>query len=121
MKTINEIFKIINDGGLFYETIVDSVHTEDIFGNTALHIVSSWGDTESIKTLLEAGADINKIGEDGFTALHDAVEQNQIEAVKYLVSKGAKSIENIDGDSPIKLAERLKHFEIVEFLNTVGI
>ncbi len=58
-------------------------------GETPLHIVAVWGDVESAKVLLDAGADIDVLGEDDHTPLHEAIGQGHIEMVRLLISRGA--------------------------------
>lgn len=57
--------------------------------NSALIWASFKGDTEVIKTLIQNGADVTKSNTDGFSVLHAAVENGNIENIEYLVSKGA--------------------------------
>lgn len=58
-------------------------------GETPLHIVAIWGDVEAAKVLLDAGADIDALGEEDHTPLHEAIHQGHIEMVRLLVSRGA--------------------------------
>ena len=120
MKTLQQVFDELNHADVFYGVRVDSVDTTRQFGETALHVVSNWGDAEAISLLVRNGADINLRGEGGFTPLHYAVEQNRLEAVKRLVSLGAESLTNDDGDTPAQLAMVLGHKEIALFLEAHG-
>ena len=62
------------------------------------------------------------MGEDGETPLHRAATRGQLEAVKFLISKGANI--NIgrekDGKTALDLAESRGHEEIAEFLKNNG-
>ncbi len=54
----------------------------------------------------------------GRTALHLAVEKNKIEAVSFLIAKGLdKNKPDLSGETPVKLAKRLKFSEIEKVLN----
>ena len=120
MKSLKEVFNAVNHADVFLGVPVESVHTERSFGETALHVVANWGDAEAIAVLVDAGADINKRGEDGFTPLHYAAEQGHLEAVKRLVSLGAKNLKNDDGETPAELAKALGHQIIFHYLSTHG-
>lgn len=61
------------------------------FGDYPIHIASVRGNIDEIKILLDNGADINTIGEHGYTALHNAVEQGHIQMVEFLLHQGANT------------------------------
>jgi ankyrin repeat protein len=53
------------------------------------------------------------------TALHLAVERNELEVVKFLLSQGANpNIENYFGKTPLHFAEERNHVEIIEVLKS---
>jgi len=53
------------------------------------------------------------------TALHLAIERNELEVVKFLLRQGAEtSIKNGEGKTPLDLAEELNHTEIIDVLNS---
>jgi ankyrin repeat protein len=59
------------------------------FEDYPLHKVAIWGDIEAANVLLNNGADINAIGEDGDTPLHRAVAGGQLDMMQFLISRGA--------------------------------
>ena len=61
------------------------------FQETMLHVVSTWGDTESAKVLIAEGAEIDPTGEHRFTPLHEATNQGHKEMIELLVSYGAST------------------------------
>jgi ankyrin repeat protein len=64
-------------------------------------------DLEILEQLIRHGADINAQGEYGTTALHIACAWGQLEAVKYLVGKGADlAIQDADGLTPGGVVEQ---------------
>lgn len=74
---------------------------------TALHAAAYLRHPEVMKILIEYGIDIiDAQGPyNGYTALHDAVWQNNIEGVKLLVNAGARlDIKGKNGDTPLDLA-----------------
>jgi ankyrin repeat protein len=93
---------------------IDPLHYRTPEGDTCLHIAATRGDVRAIQLLLEAGADINTIGDMGSTALHNAVSQGRVEAVKYLLNAGAsKQIKDEFGQTPEDRARQLGLEEIV--------
>ena len=56
-----------------------------------------YGDLETVKLLIENGADINAKDEDGYTVLMHASFNGYLEIVKYLIEKGANVNEDKDG------------------------
>jgi ankyrin repeat protein len=88
------------------ETGCHDVHTKDAFGNPPISVAAVRGRVDEITLLLDAGADINAVGEHGYTALHEAVEQGHYDIVKLLLERGVdKSIENQLGDTAEEHAE----------------
>ena len=92
-------------------------HTRGNFGNTPLHVAAIRGELDALGWLLDAGADIDAVGEHGYTALHEAIAQHQREAVRFLLARGASpEIPNADGDQPLALAERLDDQQTIAVL-----
>ncbi len=80
---------------------VDSV---GIFGNTPLKIVISWGDIDAVNLLIEAGADINVLLEDGNTPLHYSILMSEFKIARILVKHGAnQEMKNDEGRLPKEL------------------
>lgn len=116
MNEIEKLFKKIESVPDFFGHTIDSVNYRNGYGDTPLHIVSGWGDTEAIELLIASGADVNAQGETGFTSLHCAAEQNKPQAIKLLISLGAKHILDNNGDLPIDLATTLNNGEAISAL-----
>ena len=79
-------------------------------GYPPLSIATYFGNYSIIKSLIDEGADVNKMSADtSATPLMIAVTRDNYEATDLLLSKGADpNIKNIDGVSAIDLAEELK-------------
>ena len=72
---------------------------------------------QALKFLIKSGADINKQGFDGMTALMIAAKRGHIDEVKYLVKNGAKiNKKNKKGEKAIDLAFSYNWPEIVTIL-----
>jgi len=60
---------------------------------------------EVIKTLIDAGADVNQANEQQMTAIHLAAQKQADKIVEYLASRGAKlDVKNKAGKTPLDLA-----------------
>lgn len=74
----------------FMDVVIDNPFVRcPICGETLLHIVAIWGDIDSARVLLDAGVEIDLLGEDDFTALHEAISQGHFELAKLLLERGA--------------------------------
>ena len=63
-----------------------------LVGTTALHLAAVTGDLELVKLLVDAGATLNAVDDDGMGALKLATEQSHYKGrdiVDYLAAKGA--------------------------------
>ena len=104
MRTLQQVLEQMDKADLFFGVKVDSVHTERFSGETALHIYAKWGGEEAVRILVDAGASIDKPGEDNNTPLHYAAMLGKFEAAKCLVELGAKCSRDRYGNTPSQLA-----------------
>lgn len=95
----------------------------DWWGNEKLHRAAGDGDIDTVRQLLEEGADINQFDEMGETPLHRAVDSENLEMVKYLLSNGA----NVDArdesqivDTPLAKVAANCSLEMAEILVKAG-
>jgi cytohesin len=91
---------------------------------SALHFAIHMKDYAKAKSLIEAGADINKrIGKLGMP-LHLAATSGQKDVVELLIAKGAdvnvNARDSNESDTPLDLAKEHGHIEIVELLKKHG-
>lgn len=85
--------------------------------DTLLHIAARTGDVESIEVLIDAGADVNIVGDLGNTPLHAAALRGQINSVKILLRRGANpSIKNEFGETAKEVAELVGYIDIANLL-----
>jgi len=59
-------------------------------GDTALHVVAWRRDHDAARILIQAGADVNALGDMGETPLHVAVAKQNPEMVSLLLENGAR-------------------------------
>jgi ankyrin repeat protein len=60
-------------------------------GDTPLHVVVWRGDTQAVRLLLAAGADVNAQGDMGYTPLHVAISREDLAMMKLLLDSGART------------------------------
>jgi len=78
----------------FGEEQID-INSVNLMDDTPLHTVCSWGEVESARILIEAGADVNAKGDIGGTPLFNAVIGGNPRVVELLISSGAdKTLRN---------------------------
>lgn len=88
-----------------------------IVGTTPLMLAAAYGHDETIRTLLDAGADVNAADFTGWTVLHAAAYNGDPNIVMLLLRHGAiKERGNLFLESPMKTAERLGHKNVVPLL-----
>ena len=84
-------------------------------------IASEDGHFEMVKILLDKGADMAVVNQDGDTPLINAVYYGHIEVARLLLDRGANLfVTNNNGSTPLIIAAVYNHFELVEFLLDKG-
>lgn len=109
------IIKYIRNGG--------DVDYQDSFmnNNTLLHYAVLADDLNSVKTLIEARADMDIQNDNGDTPLHIAIRNTDQEISEFLIKKGADlEIANDDGDYPIHLAIHENRYKTLGLLIKKG-
>jgi uncharacterized protein len=87
----------------------------------AIHAAVAGRSREAITLVVEAGAPINAQQHQGWTALHEAVHQENPELTGYLLAHGADpKLQNDDGKSPIGLAADQGSHDILKLLKGQG-
>ncbi|XP_068602763.1 BRCA1-associated RING domain protein 1 [Brachionichthys hirsutus] len=90
-------------------------------GETHLHVAAIKGDVETVKELLDQGADPNMKDHAGWTPLHEACNLGHLAVVEVLVSRGALlNTPGYENDSPLHDAVRNGHTAIVKLLLELG-
>jgi ankyrin repeat protein len=100
----------------FAETDFSDVNATSNDGDSALHCVVRWGDLGAANALIDAGIDINKAGDLGYTPLHVACMKGKAEMVRLLIDRGADMFALSEGDAPFATARRGSHDSICDLL-----
>jgi len=91
----------------------------DVGVDTALMRAAENGHTRIVRSLLAAGAELDRAGKWGYTALHKAVEHGQAACVQALVQAGSNINLAAGGFRPIDLAS-FKSRALVDYLSQLG-
>jgi ankyrin repeat protein len=68
-----------------------TMESKDVDGDTPLHVLAWRHDTEGALLLIDAGADVNAVGDMGTTPLHVAIAQKNRKLARALVDAGART------------------------------
>ncbi|KAL7669687.1 hypothetical protein ACOME3_010333 [Neoechinorhynchus agilis] len=107
------------NAGAFVEATETTPRSGD--RQTPLHVATSLGFTKCIQFLLANGAEINVMTKSGFTPLHLAAKQGNIEAAGILLEKGAlpsinSCVKGQTGLSALHFASKYGHVKFVSLL-----
>ncbi|KAI9224940.1 hypothetical protein BC828DRAFT_401840 [Blastocladiella britannica] len=89
-------------------------------GLTGLHMAARLGMIDMVFLYLEMAVDVNMPGENGWTALHEAISQRQRDVARLLMRRGAlTSVRTSNGATPVEIGRRvgLSEDELVEYLS----
>jgi uncharacterized protein len=79
---------------------------------------ASLGDIVEVEKSLGNGSDVNTTDDEGYSALQAAAENDHLDVVKYLVSKGANAA--YKGEyTALELAEMAENIEVVKYLKSL--
>jgi ankyrin repeat protein len=90
-----------------------------------LHSAVAYGDPQvacaMARLLVEAGAQVNAVQQGGWTPLHEAADNDQLETAELLLSNGADpDASNNDGLTPLTLARRKSFDQMAALLQQHG-
>lgn len=113
---LEEIFARLHETADFADIDFSDVNASSSDGDNALHCVVRWRDHAAAKALIDAGIDVNKAGDLGYTPLHVACMEGNAEMVKLLIDCGADIFALSEGDAPTATARLGGHDHICELL-----
>ena len=118
-KKIDDILQEYENIPDFMGVDIVNIHSKSRYGDQSIHMACVSGNVQNVITFLGAGADINAIGEDGYTPLQYATEHNHVELVKLLLEKRAdKTIKSSEGETALDMALLLNEVEIQNLLES---
>lgn len=80
---------------------------------------ASLGDAEQVEQGLQDGLDVNSADEEGYSALQAAAENDHLDVVKLLVSKGA-DLAHRSPYTALELAEMADNKEVIAYLKSLA-
>lgn len=92
------------------------INAEDVGGCTALTTGGWMGQLVTVQLLLENGADVNRCERSGRSALHMASEHGYYDIMQMLVEHSANIDICIYGFTPMLLAAKNRHSEVLKYL-----
>lgn len=122
MTALAEVLRRCEQTASWYGLSITSLDQRNHLGDTPLHTVCTWGDVEAVKTLIDAGANVNALGDMDATPLSNAIIGGNADVVKLLLETGADAkIANHWGMMPLQHAEITNApLLIVELLRQAG-
>lgn len=119
---LNDVLKRCSDTASWFGVELDDVNSVNLMDDTPLHTVCSWGEPESVKILIEAGADVNAKGDNGVTPLFNAVISDNPKVVEVLIKFGARAdLRNDDGRSVLEYAKNISaSMDVIDVLENPG-
>ena len=86
--------------------------------NDKLIAAAESGDVESVKRLIENGADVDAKDKDGEKALHKAAWMGQVEVATFLIEKGVNvNMKNKNNETAAEIALRYGYHQIAELID----
>ncbi|WP_419198881.1 ankyrin repeat domain-containing protein [Wolbachia endosymbiont of Rhagoletis cingulata] len=96
-----------------------NINTKDKYGNTLLHVAARYSsELRIVEFFLDKNTNnMGSVNNIGRTPLHEAVEGNKLNTVKFLLGRGADiEVQDIFGETPLVMATRAGYTNIVEAL-----
>jgi ankyrin repeat protein len=116
---LKSIFEKLHATTDFEDVDFSDVNACSLDGDNALHCVVRWNDLSAAKVLIDAGIDVNKAGDLGYTPLHVACMGGNKEMVQLLIDHGADLFALSEGDAPFTCARLAKQDHICDMLGSL--
>jgi ankyrin repeat protein len=119
---LNDVLKRCSGTASWFGVELHDVNSVNLMDDTPLHTVCSWGELESVKILIDAGADVNAKGDNGAPPLFNAVIGGNPKVIELLVKSGANAnLSNDDGRSVLEYAQNINSsIGVLDILKKLG-
>lgn len=113
---LKSIFAKLRTTADFEDVDFSDVNACSTDGDNALHCVVRWNDLAAAKALMDAGINVNKAGDLGYTPLHVACMGGNKEMVQLLIDHGADLFALSEGDAPFTCARLAGRYHICDMI-----
>jgi len=113
---VKSILEMVHETPDFAEVDFSDVNACSTNGDNALHCVVQWKDISAAKAMIDAGINVNKTGDLGYSPLHVACMHGDLEMIRLLIENGADLFAKSAGDTPFASARLSMHDNICDFL-----
>ncbi|XP_071086322.1 ankyrin-3-like, partial [Haliotis cracherodii] len=112
---LNEVTQIVSK-------VREDINTKDKNGVTPVMLAARAGHGELVDFLVKKGADMTLVNNDGDNILHQACRGGDVETVEIVLAQNKLDINrrNKNGETPVMMAARAGHGELVDFLVKKG-
>jgi uncharacterized protein len=109
-------------GALWLSALIQAAPATSSAARSTVVEAAMRGDREAVRSLLKEGDDVNSAQPDGMTALHWAVQKNDVELAKLLLYGGAnvRATTRIGGYTPLLIAAKNGQTAMIEALLNGG-
>jgi uncharacterized protein len=109
-------------GALWLSALIQAAPAASSAARSTVVEAAMRGDREAVRSLLKEGDDVNSAQPDGMTALHWAVQKNDVELAKLLLYGGAnvRATTRIGGYTPLLIAAKNGQTAMIEALLNGG-
>ncbi|ARU59248.1 ankyrin [Oleiphilus messinensis] len=115
---LSSVLARCSDTASWFGIELNGVNCVNLMDDTPLHTVCSWGDLESARILIDAGADVNAKGDNGCSPIFNGVIGGNPKVLELLIRSGARvNSKNDDGRSVLEYARNIGSSEDV--INTL--
>ncbi|WBK01282.1 ankyrin repeat domain-containing protein [Methylocystis parvus] len=118
MASLAEVLEKCEETASWFGMSITSLDQKNYLDDTPLHTVCTWGDIDAVKTLLDAGANVNALGDHEGVPLFNAIIGRNAGVVRLLLERGADpNVANSFGWTPLGHAETVgAPMEIIQLL-----
>lgn len=107
-KNLSDVLKRCSQTASWFGVELNDINSVNLMDDTPLHTICSWGDLESVKILIDAGADVNAKGDNGCSPLFNAVIGRNPKVIELLIKSGSSAgLRNDDGRSVLEYAQNI--------------